>query len=98
MNYADFRTIRTQALLGDPVFPHKYSGPLSERERHIVGLTVAATRGCPDCTGTRIKAMKEAGISDDIITSVIDLCAAINSGFVVTMAVQGSRSNNSDPA
>ena len=88
MDYSDFSLIKAQTDAGDPVFGGKFDGELSERERHLIGLAVAATKGCPDCTSARVEAAKKAGISDKAIKEAINLVAGINSGFVIRTAVK----------
>jgi AhpD family alkylhydroperoxidase len=89
MNYSDFSLIKAQTEAGDPVFGGKFEGELTERERHLIGLAVAATKGCPDCTSVRITTAKKAGISDQAIKETINLIAGVNSGFVIRTAVKG---------
>jgi AhpD family alkylhydroperoxidase len=89
MDYSDFSIIKAQADAGDPLFGGKFSGELSERDRHLIGLAVAATKGCPDCTAARVEAAEKAGISGQAVTEAINLIAAINAGFVIQAAVRG---------
>ena len=89
MNYSDFSLIKAQTDAGDPVFDGKFDGELSERERHLIGLAVASTKGCPDCTSARMEMAKEASISDQAIKEAINLVAGINAGFVIHAAVKG---------
>ncbi len=89
MNYTDFSLIKAQTDAGDPVFGGKFDGELTERERHLIGLAVATTKGCPDCTSARIDMAKEAGISDQAIKEAINLTAGINAGFVIHAAAKG---------
>ncbi len=89
MNYTDFSLIKAQTDAGDPVFGGKFDGQLTERDRHLIGLAVAATKGCPDCTSARVDMAKEAGISDQAIKEAINLTAGINAGFVIHAAAKG---------
>lgn len=89
MDYSDFSLIKAQTDAGDPVFGGEFDGELTERERHLIGLTVAATKGCPDCTSARVEAAKKAGISEKAITEAINLIAGINAGFVIHTTVKG---------
>ncbi len=89
MDYSDFSLIKAQTDAGDPVFGGKYDGQLTERERHLIGLAVASTKGCPDCTSARVAAAGKAGISEKAITEAINLIAGINAGFVIHTAVKG---------
>ncbi len=90
MNYTDFSLIQAQKAAGDPLFGGHFDGELTERERHLIGLAVAITKGCPDCTAARVKTAKQAGISDQAINEAINLTAGINAGFVIQAAVRGS--------
>jgi AhpD family alkylhydroperoxidase len=89
MNYTDFSMIQAQKAAGDPLFGGHFDGELTERERHLIGLAVATTKGCPDCTAARVKTAKQAGISDQVINEAINLTAGINTGFVIQAAVRG---------
>jgi AhpD family alkylhydroperoxidase len=89
MDYSDFSLIKAQKDASDPVFGGEFDGKLTERERHLIGLAVAATKGCPDCTSTRVEAAGKAGISEKAITEAINLIAGINSGFVIQAVVKG---------
>jgi len=53
---------------------------LSEREKHLVGLAVAMTRGCQVCARNRIEKARDIGISDDELNVLIAVTAAVNSG------------------
>jgi AhpD family alkylhydroperoxidase len=89
MKYTDFSVIQAQINAGDPVFGGHFDGELTERERHLIGLAVATTKGCPDCTAARMKTAKQAGISDQVINEAINLTAGMNAGFVIQAAVRG---------
>lgn len=89
MKYTDFSLIQAQTAAGDPVFGGHFDGELTERERHLIGLAVATTKGCPDCTAARVKTAKQAGISDQVINEAINLTAGMNAGFVIQAAVRG---------
>ncbi len=89
MNYSDFSLIKAQTDAGDPVFGGKFDGELSERERHLIGLAVASTKGCPDCTSARMEMAKKAGISEKAIKEAINLVAGMNAGFIIRTAVKG---------
>jgi AhpD family alkylhydroperoxidase len=90
MKHTDFSLGQAQAAAGDPILGGRFAGELTERERHLIGLAVATTKGCPDCTAARMKAAKQAGISDQVIKDAINLTAGINAGFVIQAAVRGS--------
>jgi AhpD family alkylhydroperoxidase len=88
MDYTDFSLIRAQKAAGDPIMGGKSAGELNDRERHLIGLAVATTKGCPDCTAARIKAATQAGLSDKDIHEAINLTAGMNAGFVIQAAVR----------
>jgi AhpD family alkylhydroperoxidase len=88
MNHTDFSLGQAQAAAGDPVLGGHFAGELTGRERHLIGLAVATTKGCPDCTAARMKAAKQAGIPDKVIKDAINLTAGMNAGFVIQAAVR----------
>ena len=63
---------------------------LTDREKHLIGMAVTATRGCIACTGNRIKKALEAGVPYDTIIAGIDLASAVNAGTTVAIATQGA--------
>ena len=63
---------------------------LSDREKHLIGLAVTATRGCTHCTGGRIKKALDGGIPRDAVIAAVDLAAAVNAGVTVRTALLGS--------
>lgn len=83
MNFEEFKT---NTLLEDT----GNSDHLTDREKHLIGMAVTATRGCIACTGSRIRKALEADIPYNTIISGIDLAAAINAGVTVAIATQGS--------
>lgn len=89
MDYADFSLIHAQKAAGDPIMGGQSARELTDRERHLIGLAVATTKGCPDCTSARIKAATKAGISDEAIQEAINFTAGMNAGFVIQAAVRG---------
>jgi len=92
LKLTDFRMIKAQADAGDPLFPVSYTGALTERERHLIGLTVAVTKGCPECTARRLARADQAGIDEAVIVEAVNLAAGINSGFILMTAVKASDS------
>ena len=88
MNYTDFSLIQAQTDASDPVFGGHFDGELTERERHLIGLAVATTKGCPDCTAARLKAAQKAGLSGQVIKEAVNLTAGLNAGFVIQAAVR----------
>ena len=91
MNFKDFGMIKAQSEAGDPMFAATYNGALTERERHLIGITVAVTKGCPECTAARLAKARQSDIQEAVIKEAINLAAGINSGFVITAAVKGSQ-------
>jgi AhpD family alkylhydroperoxidase len=89
MDYSDFSLTKAQKDAGDPLFGGKFDGELTERERHLIGLAVATTKGCPDCTSARVAEAGKAGISEKAIVEAINLVAGINSGFIIHTAIKG---------
>ena len=71
---------------------------LTDREKHLVGLAVTATRGCIACTGGRIEKALEAGIDYETVRSAIDLAAAVNAGVTLRTAIEGAAKHNVDAA
>jgi alkylhydroperoxidase/carboxymuconolactone decarboxylase family protein YurZ len=66
---------------------------LTNREKHLIGLAVTATRGCIACTGGRLKNALEARIPYATIVAGIDLTAAVNAGVTVAIATEGAERN-----
>lgn len=66
---------------------------LTDREKHLIGLAVTATRGCIACTGGRLKKALDAGISYETVVAGIDLAAAVNAGVTIAIATQGAERN-----
>lgn len=89
MNFTDFPATQAQIAAGDPLFGGRFTGELTERERHLIGLAVGTTKGCPDCTAAWVKAATQAGIPPQVIQEAINLTAGINAGFVIRAAVKG---------
>ncbi len=52
----------------------------SEREKHLVGLAVTMTRGCQVCTRNRIEKARGIGMSDEELSALVAVTAAVNSG------------------
>ena len=63
---------------------------LTDREKHLIGLAVAATRGCIACTGGRIEKALQAGIEYETVRAAIDLAAAVNAGVTLRTAIEGA--------
>jgi alkylhydroperoxidase/carboxymuconolactone decarboxylase family protein YurZ len=71
---------------------------LTEREKHLVGLAVTATRGCQACTGRRLRAALDAGIPYTTVIAAIDLVAAVNAGVTLRTAIEGAKQAGVDVA
>ena len=84
----EFSEFATQKLLQET----GQSEHLTDREKHLIGLAVTATRGCIACTGGRLKRALEAGLSYEALVAGIDL-AAVNAGVTVAIATQGAERN-----
>ncbi|MDP6444282.1 MAG: carboxymuconolactone decarboxylase family protein [Pirellulaceae bacterium] len=67
---------------------------LSDREKHLIGLAVTATRGCIACTGGRIEGALGAEIPYETVRAAIDLAAAVNAGVTLRTALEGAERNN----
>jgi alkylhydroperoxidase/carboxymuconolactone decarboxylase family protein YurZ len=66
---------------------------LTNREKHLIGLSVTATRGCIACTGGRIEKAIDAGIEYETVRAAIDLAAAVNAGVTLRTAIEGAERN-----
>jgi alkylhydroperoxidase/carboxymuconolactone decarboxylase family protein YurZ len=88
-NIMEFSEFATQKLLQET----GQSEHLTDREKHLIGLAVTATRGCIACTGGRLKRALEAGLSYEALVAGIDLAAAVNAGVTVAIATQGAERN-----
>jgi len=62
---------------------------LSSREKHLIGIAVAVTRGCLDCSGSRIRWALESGIPREAVMQAIDVASAVNAGVTTKIAVAG---------
>lgn len=80
MNTSEFETTRLLEVTAET--PH-----LTDREKHLVGLAVTATRGCVFCTGGRLRKALEAGIPYESVRATIDLTAAVNAGVTLRTAL-----------
>ena len=69
---------------------HK-TAQLSDREKHLVGLAVTMTRGCPICTRNRVEKARAAGIDDDILNALVGVVSAVNAGVSAATAREGFR-------
>lgn len=64
---------------------------LSDREKHLVGLAVTMTRGCPICTRNRVEKARAAGIDDDSLNALVGIVSAVNAGVAAATAREGFR-------
>ena len=71
---------------------------MTDRDKLLIGLAVTLTRGCQQCTGSRIKNAMEAGVSYETIRAAIDLAAAVNAGVVLRTAIDGTELYDIDQA
>ena len=69
------------------------SAHLTDREKHLIGIAVTATRGCVACTGGRLKKAIDAGVPYVVLVAAVDLAAAVNAGVTVAIALQGADLN-----
>lgn len=69
------------------------SAHLTDREKHLIGIAVTATRGCIACTGARLEKAVAAGVPYATLVAGIDLAAAVNAGVTVAIALQGAELN-----
>jgi alkylhydroperoxidase/carboxymuconolactone decarboxylase family protein YurZ len=83
MEFSEFGTRKLLEATGQ-------SEHLTDREKHLIGLAVTATRGCIACTGNRLKRASQAGIPYETLVAGIDLAAAVNAGVTVAIATQGA--------
>ena len=56
---------------------------LSQREKHLIGLSVTLTRGCDSYTTRRYKEAIDFGISKQELIDLTDLVAMTNAGVVL---------------
>ena len=63
---------------------------LTDREKRLIGLAVALTRGCQFCTGRRMEEALQAGVPYQTIRATVDLAAAVNAGVVLRTAIEGA--------
>lgn len=97
MQYSDFPSIiHALGELGDPLFDKPYQGPLTERERHLLGIAVAATKGCSDCVSARINKAIESGIDMKLIKESVNLVTYYNAGFVMSAVVRACKSHETN--
>ena len=64
---------------------------LTEREKHLIGLTVTMTRGCQVCTRGRIENARAAGIGDDALNALFAVVSAVNAGVAAATARESFR-------
>jgi alkylhydroperoxidase/carboxymuconolactone decarboxylase family protein YurZ len=64
---------------------------LTEREKHLIGLTVTMTRGCQVCTRGRIEKARAAGIGDDVLNALFAVVSAVNAGVASATARESFR-------
>jgi alkylhydroperoxidase/carboxymuconolactone decarboxylase family protein YurZ len=69
------------------------SAHLTDREKHLIGIAVTATRGCVACTGGRLKKASDVGVPYAVLVAAVDLAASVNAGVTVAIALQGADLN-----
>ncbi len=68
----------------------KAASELTDRDKHLIGLAVTLTRGCQECSGSRIELALQSGLSYETVRAAIDLAAAVNAGVTIRTAISGS--------
>ena len=86
MDATEFKVYETLNATGE-------TEALTEREKHLIGLAVTATRGCIACTGGRIEKALAADIEYETVRAAIDLAAAVNAGVTIRTAIEGANRN-----
>jgi alkylhydroperoxidase/carboxymuconolactone decarboxylase family protein YurZ len=86
MEFSEFATQKLLETTGG-------SEHLTDREKHLIGLAVTATRGCIACTGNRLKRALQAGVPYETLVAGIDVAAAVNAGTTIAIATQGAERN-----
>jgi len=90
---ADFPNIIEQATEQGKAFFQYYDsatseGSLSEREKSLIALAVAATQKCPYCIDAYTNKCLSIGISSDEMMEAIHTGAAMSAGVVLAHATQ----------
>ena len=85
-------------IVKDSVEATAQSTALTDREKHLIGLAVTATRGCIACTGGRLEKALAAGIEYESVRAAIDLAAAVNAGVTLRTAIEGAARHDLDAA
>ena len=86
----------TQFKVKDALDATGATDALTDREKHLIGLAVTATRGCIACTGGRIEKAIGAGIEYESVRAAIDLAAAVNAGVTLRTAIEGAKRHGID--
>ena len=68
----------------------KEAAELTDRDKHLIGLAVTLTRGCQQCTGSRIENALKADLSYETVRATID--------FVLRTAIAGTELYNLEQA
>lgn len=76
----------------------KEAAELTDRDKHLIGLAVTLTRGCQQCTGSRIENALKADLSYETVRATIDFAAAVNAGVVLRTAIAGTELYNLEQA
>jgi len=88
----------TEFVVKEALDTTKEATELTDRDKHLIGLAVTLTRGCQQCTGSRIENALKAGFSYETVRATIDLVAAVNAGVVLRTAIAGTELYNIDQA
>lgn len=91
MQYSDFSIMHAHSTSGDPLFDKPYKGNLTERERHLLGISVAAIKGCSECVGARIKCAVDSGIEMSLIQEMVNLIAGYDAGYVISAVIRACK-------
>jgi alkylhydroperoxidase/carboxymuconolactone decarboxylase family protein YurZ len=67
------------------------ASPLTDREKHLIGLAVTMTRVCQVCTRNRIEKARAAGLGDDLLNALVNVVSAVNAGVTAATAREGFR-------
>ncbi len=76
MKKADFRTFYREAHAVEC---------LSEREKMLIGLTVAMLRLCGPCVDRRLADARRAGVTEEELDAAVDVIAAVDAGVLQSL-------------
>jgi AhpD family alkylhydroperoxidase len=61
-------------------------GSLDKRQKQLLAVAVALTTQCPYCIELHVKAARDAGATDQMLTEVAIVAAAMRAGAAITHA------------